>query len=98
MAAYSELYALSENRALFEKVCSAVAVACDDIRTEDPSTPDHDMRVLWAKRAIVNVDGVARSMMWALLAQYSDQATSVIEGATDAQIQTAVNNTVDLLS
>lgn len=97
MATYSELYLLTENTLLFQKVCSAVAVACDTIRTEDPATQNHDNRVLWAKRAITNVDGVARNFMWALLAQYADQDVTVIENATDAQIQAAVDNTIGLM-
>lgn len=103
MATYSELYDLHADMTLLKKVCAAVAIACDTIRTETVGTTQeeidlHTRRVVWARQAIRNVDGTARNIMWALLAQYENATTGQITGATDAQILTAVLNTVDLLA
>jgi hypothetical protein len=97
MATYAELYELTNDRALLDKVMIAVAIACETIRAEDPATTDHDKRVAWAKRAITNVDGVSRNMMWVLLAQNQAFTVAQISGASDATIQAAVDSIVGLV-
>lgn len=96
MATYSELYLLSGNMNLIQKVCAAVAIAAEDIRTEDESTVNHEARLQWARGALNNVDGMARQMMWVLMAQNSNATADQIENATDAAIQNAVNNAIAL--
>lgn len=103
MATYKELFDLHANTAILERVMAAVAVACDLIRVESPGATQeevdlHTRRVVWARQAIRNVDGTARNIMWALMATNRDLTVAQIEGATDAQIQTAVNNVVGLLA
>ena len=96
MATYIELYNLSGNANLVQKVCAAVAIAAEDIRTEDESTVNHEARLQWARSALQNVDGMARQMMWVLMAQNSNATAVQIENATDAAIQNAVNNAIAL--
>ena len=97
MATYSELHSLHANVNLLNKVMAAVAILAEEIRTEDVATPNHDNRMYWAKAALRNVDGTARQLMWVLIAQNKDFAVAQIEGATDAAIQSAVNDAVTLL-
>lgn len=97
MADYTELHSLVTNVDLLNRIMTAVAIAAETIRTEAPATADHDKRMAWAKRALTNVDGTARQLMWVMIAQNKDFALSQITGATDAAIQNAVNSAVELL-
>lgn len=96
MATYLELYSLSGNMEIIKRVCAAVAIAAEDIRTEDASTVNHEARVQWARGALNNVDGMARQMMWVLMAQNSNATATQIENASDSAIQNAVNNAIAL--
>lgn len=97
MATYTELYILSSDPTLHGKLCAAIAVVCDQIRLEDPATPKHDARVVVAQRAITNVDGMARNMIWLLLAINREYLATQILDASDTAIQNAVNSAIDLL-
>lgn len=96
MATYSDLYKLSANPDLIQKVSAAVAIAAENISSEDVSTPNHDQRVAWARIALGNIDGMARQMMWVLMAQNKNATTTQIENAADSAIQNAVNNAIVL--
>lgn len=97
MATYAELHGLTTNVALLNKVMIAVAVAAEVIRTEDSATPDHARREAWAKAALANVDGTARQLMWALMAQNASAPATNIENAGDVAIQTAVESALELM-
>lgn len=96
MATYTELYSFSSDPKLIQKVCAAIAIAIEDIRTEAPSTANHEARLNWARYALTNVDGMARQMMWALMAQNNNATASQIENSSDTAIQNAVNNAIAL--
>ena len=98
MATYTELYDLSNNSALKNKIAVAVVIAANMIRTESDQTANHVNRLLWAKGALENPLGEASRMLWGALAQNSGLTVAQITGATDAALQTAVNNAVDLFA
>lgn len=97
MATYEELHDLTTNIPLLNKVMTAVAILAETIRVESAGTTDHAKREAWAKSTLGNVDGMARSLMWVLLAQNAAFTKENIEGASDATIQTAVDSAVELL-
>lgn len=96
MATYLELTELHDNADLLKRVCAGIAVAAEQIRTEDPATANHEVRLSWAKVALRNVDGMGRQMMWVLLAQNAAYTVPQIEGSSDAQILAAVFDAIDL--
>lgn len=97
MATYQEMFDLTHNQALLQRVMAAVAVLAEAIRSEAPATPNHAERMRWAQAALRNVDGTARSLMWVVIAQSRQFTAAQIEGATDAAVQSAVNSAVELL-
>lgn len=97
MASYSELYAVTSDPGLLERIAVAVAVAAQGINEESPATPYHDRRRRWARYALASPLNVANQIVWALVAQYADQTVAAITGATDAQILAAVESTVPVL-
>ena len=98
MATYAELFALSQNGPLKDKVAVACIVAAEIIRTELTSVPNHAARLIWARKALENPDAVATAALRAALVQNNALTVAQITGATDVALQTAVNNAVDLLT
>lgn len=92
MATYEELFNLSFDDTLRARVTAACAIAAETVRTEDPATENHVNRVTWAISTLANPDGRARQIIWLLLASNASLTVAQIQGATDAQIQAAVNN------
>lgn len=98
MATYLELYSLQSDDSLRNKIRVAVVIAAETIRTEDGGTVNHPNRALWAADVFANPTREADRMRWAVLASNKDNATSAILGATDVQIQVAVDAAVDLFA
>lgn len=98
MATYDELLQAFNDDSLNRKVRFACVVAAEVVRTEAQATPNHVNRLLWAKIAYQNPDAVAKSMMWALLAQNRASTPAQILGATDNVVQNAVNAAVDVFA
>lgn len=98
MATYAELLTAAGNAGLRDKVKVAVIVAAALVRAEAWDTPDHGARLNWAKRAFADPDTEATRMLWALLAEFRDSPVAAITGATDAQVQAAVNAAVALFT
>ncbi len=95
---YLEAQTALENDPLKLKVRTAVVVAADAIRSEAPATTNHVARVAWAKGAFADPITTATTMLRAVIAQNIAQTFANVIGATDASIQTAVNNAVDVLT
>lgn len=98
MATYAEILSASENDVLRNKVRVACVIAAEVVRVEATTVANHANRLLWAKSVYVAPDAVARSMLWAVLAQNAAQTLAAIIGATDAAVQTAVNAAVDVFA
>ncbi len=98
MATYLELYDLQNDNELLHTIAVAVAVAAEAVRTEDAATANHAARLVWAREAFANPVSVGRQALWAVLAVNKDNTVAHILGATDAQVQTAVDDVVDLMA
>ena len=98
MATYTELYDLRANSALKNKIAVACILAAEAIRTEAAATPNNANRLVWAKAVFADPDREAGRMLMAVLAQNSGFTVAQITGATDASIQTAVNNGVNVFA
>jgi hypothetical protein len=97
MATYTDLHALrgsSTITPLRQKINVAIAIKANAIaKSANPTEP---MKA-WSKQALATPDQYQELVLNYILAEYNTQATSAISGATDAQVQTAVNATVDTL-
>ncbi len=98
MAEYIELYNLRNHDVLQHKIAVAVVIAADAIRQEDDQTVNHANRLLWARAAFSDPGTISRHVLWALLAAHKDASVETITGASDAVIQTAVDNVVDVFA
>jgi hypothetical protein len=101
MATYSEIMGIVSSAtgdALKLQVRVAIIVAANIILNEATSTTNHTLRLAWAKVAVSSPDTEAEKMLWAVLAQNVAATVAQITGATDATVQTAVNNAVNLLA
>ena len=108
MATYLELYDLRDEEASRNKVAVAIAIAADTIKsgtdTTDPpwdqTAGAHDARVAWVKNANAfnpTID-LVQTVWNAMLAANSTASVATITGATDATIQTNVNESIDILA
>lgn len=95
MATYAEIEAAAGHEPLRQKVRVACAIAAEAIRTESDQTPLHSARLVWAKNAFKNPRGAAEDIINAVLAQNAGATFAQITGASDATVQTAVNNAVN---
>ncbi len=99
MASYTELYALqSDNDDLLHKVAVATWVAAEVVRAEDIATVNHANRVAWAGSVLNGGQSHARQMLRAVLAANAGLTVAQITGASDAAIQTKVNDAIDLVA
>lgn len=99
MATYAELYTeATTNTALQNRVAVACVVAAEAIRTEAGTVSYHDGRLRWAARVLVSPQTEAARMLWAVLAANAGLTVAQIQAATDAALQTAVNNAVNLFA
>lgn len=98
MATYAELLQASDNSVLHDKMRVAVIIAAQTVWTEAGTTPNHANRLIWAKAVFASPETEARRMLWSVLAQNSTLTLAQILGASDSDVQTAVNNTIDLFA
>lgn len=98
MAEYIELYNLRNNDVLMHKIAVAAVIAADVIRSEAGDTPNHANRLIWAKAAFSGPVVMSQHVLWALLAANKDASVETITSASDATIQTAVDNVVDVFA
>ena len=98
MASYLELWTFAQNTPLLERVSMACIVAAQAIITESEDTPNHANRKAWAAATLRNPTGMAPAILWSVLAANKAMTTEQITNATDAAIQTAVNNSIDLFA
>lgn len=98
MATYDECLQAIEDSGLRRKVRVACAVAADTIRAEGTGVTNHTARLAWAKLVFANPEAQTPAMLWAVVIQNRASTFAQIVGATDAQVQTAVNAAVDVLT
>lgn len=98
MATYLQLHDTQSNNELTRRVQTACVIAADTIRAEDGATVNHANRLIWAASVFDDPGAEAKRMLWAVLAANKDNTVEQITGATDVQIQTAVDNAIDLFA
>lgn len=92
---YDEMQTAFADVPLKGRVKVALIVAAEKVRLEDPrTTPRSEKRLAWAKLAFSEPDSQVPAVLWAVLAQNRALTLSAVTGATDAAIQTAVDNAV----
>lgn len=97
MALYIDLFPITQDPDFINRVRVACVVAADGIRSESPSTPYYDRRKRWAREVLRESEAVARSVVWAIVAQYNGMSVSQISGATDEQLLQAVQASMPVL-
>ena len=98
MATYNEIYSLHNNSELKNKVTVACIVAAEGIMAEEGTVDNHANRLIWASSVFQNPQSEATRMYWAVLAANNTTDVGTITGATDATIQTNVDDHVDLFA
>lgn len=98
MATYAELTSIVGAGTLRDRLTAAVAVQAEVVRTESGATTNHANRLIWAKSALTEPQAWANKMIWAVIAQNAGATKAQIESATDAQLLSAVANTVDIFA
>lgn len=98
MATYLQLYSLADQGGdLFQRIATACVIQANTIRTETPPA-NSAQRLAWARKVLVDPKAVAQQMLWAALAQNASLTLAQISAASDASLQTAVANAVDLVA
>ncbi len=95
MATYNELFDLLNNSELRNKISVAVGVSAETIRTELATVPNHTNRLIWSQDAFKNPQRIAREVMWSVIIANRTATVAQILAATDAAIQTNVDDVVD---
>lgn len=98
MATYAELFSLKNDSELRNKVVVACILASESIMIEVDTTPNHANRLIWAASVFANPMAEANRMFMAVLAANSGFTIAQIQAATDEQIQTDVDDHVDLFA
>ena len=98
MATYAELFALTQNGALRDRVSVACMIAAEKIRVEAVTIPNNAARRVWARRVLENPDTAALSALRAALVQNATSSVASLTAASDAVLQTAIDAAVDLLT
>jgi len=98
MATYTELFGLRNDSDLRNRIIVACIIAAEGIMAEDAATTGHTQRMAWARQVFANPGNEADRMLMAVLAANNTLSTETIQGASDADIQTAVNNHVNLFA
>lgn len=97
MATYIELHALrgaATTEPLKQKIAVAIAIKANAIAKLQSPTAGQKA---WAVSALADPGKDVGTVLNYILAEYNTQNTSVITGAADANVQTAVNAAVDTL-
>ncbi len=100
MATYTELYNLSVNSDLRNRIQAGCSVVADEIRNEASGSFNLANRLLWAKQTWVNPIGIAQPMLNALLGQSGTiQLTNAqILAVSDTAIRDAIRLTVNVFA
>jgi len=94
MATYAELYDLHNSPPLLAKVAVAVIIAANDIAANGSAT---DVQKAWANKAISSPSSEAQRTLYLVLAQQKAATVEQITGASDVDVQAAVDAVVALL-
>lgn len=95
MADYDKLYDLWYESSLKNRVTVAVVIAAQAVQNEDSATANHAARLLWSRQAFENPVAAANPIYRVILAVNRDLDQEAILGASDSNIQAAVDDAVN---
>jgi hypothetical protein len=98
MATLAEIWTLVNDPILTQKVTAACLIAADTIRQESGATGNHTNRLKWAKKVMSDPAAQGRAVLPGVIAANNAFTLAQINSASDAAIQTAVNNVVDIFA
>ncbi|MBI3319734.1 MAG: hypothetical protein HYZ89_04020 [Candidatus Omnitrophica bacterium] len=96
MATYQDIYNLRHSTTLKARVTVAVVSAARAVFQESGATTNHAARLAWAKQAVKDAEGEAERLMWGVVSHPTVQSSG--EAVTDTQLQTMVDNLVDVFA
>jgi len=98
MATYTELYELGSNSALRNRITGACLVAAQAVMAEATATANHANRLLWARDAFADPNGMGQKMLMAALAQNAALTVAQITAASDAALLSAVQAAINVFA
>lgn len=98
MATLVEITTLINDAPFRDKCKAAGLIAATGIVTELGSVTNHANRLKWAKKMFTDPDAQGFPLARAVIAANNTATLAQISGASDSQIQTAVNAVVDTLA
>ncbi len=98
MATLAQIWTLLEDPGLKEKVSAACLKAANTIRLEATETANHANRIKWAKSVLVDPVKAGDDMLKAVLAINASAELVAITGASDATIESAVVEAVNIFA
>ena len=98
MATYTEIAVLYSESALKNQVSVAIASAAQAIVSEADTVPNHAERYDWAARAMSNPGAEAQRFLIGILVANKSASVAQIESATDAAVQSNVDDLVDIFA
>ena len=93
MATYTAIRNLFDDSALLNRVAVAVIIAANGILGEVSANAK---RKAWAGKAFAGAENEAKRILLAVLAANSAATVAAIKQATDADLQTNVDNAIEL--
>lgn len=94
--AYTDIYKIAvEDGPSSQRMTVACAFVAQAVLAESDQTPNHAQRVTWARKALSDPRAMAKTMIWAVLADPVIVNAGAGAGVTDAQITTAVSARVN---
>jgi hypothetical protein len=93
MASYLEIAGLRTNDDFKARVMVAVIKYAAYVQNEDSGIPFHELRVTWARRALLNPEEQAFRIMGTLIGNGTIQAQ--LGGIPDADLQSAVEYAIN---
>ncbi len=98
MATYAELRTAAENDSLLVKVQVACIVAANKVAVESDAVALHAQRLQWAASAFTDPVATAKKMINSVLAKNAAATYAQIIGASDATVQTNVDESVNVFA
>lgn len=90
---YIDVYRLATNGEFKGRCTVALTKACQIVLGEANNTTNHAARLSWAKETLIDPEAMANKTIWTIVHDSTIQTKGT--GASDAEIQTAVNSNID---
>jgi hypothetical protein len=98
VATYSELVTASEDPGLRVRVRAAITIAAEAVRAEAGGTTNHAKRMIWARAALLSPEQYEVPFLKAAIASNSGATLANITSVSDANLQTAINNWINVFA